>query len=164
MVNMIGIFDEESTMLGAVDMLKSSGMKIEKLSVINNDDFAENQLTDNSNIKRGFPDGGTIGGVAGLRLGMDAVVIPGLSPDRYYNDDTTQPSSSGLLISGGIHGNLESMFRFHGFTGEVADKLEHDLISGKQLLSFYIQDGDNNTAYELLKQNGAIDVEKLDKV
>ncbi len=160
----VGLFDSRDQAERAVSDLRGSGFH-EEISILaadkhNIDTGAKerkenetvNPITGSSNITTGVSTGGVLGGLAGLAIGAGALAVPGIGPV------IAAGPIAGLLsgaVSGGVAGGLIDW----GIPAERGKFYEGKVREGKILASVRTDENKINSASDILRRNGAMDVE-----
>ncbi len=151
----IGLFDSRDQAEKAASDLRGSGFH-DEISILASD---KGKMTENktdaggaTNISSGVSTGGLLGGLAGLGMGVGALAIPGIGPL------IAAGPISGLLsgaLTGGIAGGLIDW----GIPADRGKFYEGKIREGKILASVRTDDKKVNSAADILRRNGARDVE-----
>ncbi len=152
----LGLFRTKEDAEDAVRELRNSGYNENEISIVarreeNEGMGATRDEADNS-IAGGTTTGGIIGGLAGLALGAGALTIPGLGPI------IAAGPLAGLLsgtAAGGIAGGLIDW----GIPGERGRYYETKVREGRIMAAVRTSDTRIENAAEILRRNGAEDVE-----
>ncbi len=155
----VGLFDSRDQAEKAVSALRGSGFH-EEISILASDqgktgDDAERHgrmAADDGSVTSGVTTGGVLGGLAGLAMGAGAIAIPGIGPV------VAAGPIAGLLsgtATGGIAGGLIDW----GIPAERGKFYEGKVREGKILASVRTDEMKVEKAAEILRQNGAQDVE-----
>ncbi|NLY10450.1 MAG: hypothetical protein GX020_02005 [Firmicutes bacterium] len=144
----------------AVKTLRNKGFKDNEISIIARDDGKTvkrdmevgGDFGGTENIADGTAWGGALGGVAGLLAGVGALAIPGIGPIV-----AAGPLAGALsgAVTGGVAGGLIDL----GIPEERGRQYEEELKSGGILAVVETSDEKTEEASEILRRNGAKDVE-----
>ena len=158
----IGLFDSKDQAENAVSSLRGKGFH-EEISILaadksqsGNDAERYNQLsrpaTGGGGISSGVTTGGALGGLAGLVMGAGALAIPGIGPIIAAGPIAGMLSGA---ATGGIAGGLIDW----GIPADRGKFYEGKVREGKILASVRTDEKKVLDAAEILRQNGAQDVE-----
>lgn len=147
----IGVFQSKREAEQAVTQLRSQGFSDQEINIVskqgqNQTEYVEDDITD------GALTGGTLGGIGGLLLGAGALAIPGLGPIVAVGPITAAISGA---VMGGVAGGLIDW----GIPEEVSRRYENSVRQGGILAVIRTSAGSVNQAANILRQNGAQDVE-----
>ncbi len=150
----IGVFDSRHQAEQAIQALRQQGFGTEEISIVakkgdkgdQGGDYVEDDITD------GALTGGTIGGIGGLILGAGALAIPGVGPIVAAGPIA---AALGGAVAGGIAGGLIDW----GIPAEVSRRYEKEVAKGGVLAVVSTSGQKVNQAAQILRQNGAKDVE-----
>jgi uncharacterized membrane protein len=151
----IGVFDSKDQAERAVNEMRNSGYSTEEISLVAKDDRnrgRQGEGTTMNNISDGTTTGGVLGGLAGLALGAGALAIPGLGPIMAAGPIAGMLSGA---ATGGIAGGLIDW----GIPEERGRHYEERVRQGKILAAVRTDDRKVQEAAEILRRNGARDVE-----
>ncbi|WP_371369094.1 hypothetical protein SRRS_24030 [Sporomusa rhizae] len=153
--SVIGVFNSKSNAEQAVSALRNQGFTTEEINIVSknhnkrnrqDDEFYEDDVTD------GALTGGTLGGIGGLLLGAGALAIPGVGPVIAAGPIAAALSGA---VAGGIAGGLIDW----GIPAEAGRRYEQEVAQGGILAVIRADASKANQAAQLLRQNGAKDVE-----
>lgn len=153
----IGVFTSRDQAEKAVSDLRSKGFEKE-ISILAKDDHSYHGTDHNSvmsggdSMSDGATTGGVIGGIAGLAIGAGALAIPGLGPI------IAAGPIAGLLsgaATGGIAGGLVDW----GIPADRSKHYEEKVREGNIVAAIKTDDNKIDSAADLLRKNGAFDVE-----
>jgi uncharacterized membrane protein len=162
MSTVIGVFRDERSAEEAVKTLRNKGFHENEISIIAKNDQGKTVKQDmeagddmgmgQENIADGTAWGGALGGVAGLLAGVGALAIPGIGPIV-----AAGPLAGALsgAVTGGVAGGLIDL----GIPEERGRQYESELKQGGILAVIETSDEKVDDASEILRQNGAKDVE-----
>lgn len=149
----IGVFDSHQQAEKAVSELRNQGFSTEEINVVskerkrqNNTEFVDDDITD------GALTGGTLGGIGGLMVGAGALAIPGIGPIVAAGPIAAALSGA---VAGGIAGGLIDW----GIPAEVSRRYEQHVAEGGILAVIRSDATKVQQAAQVLRQNGARDVE-----
>lgn len=165
MSTVIGVFQDISTAERAVKALRDKGFTDNEISILARneestgpesqdmemgDDFGTDSIAD------GTAWGGALGGAAGLLAGVGALAIPGIGPI------IAAGPLAGILsgaVTGGVAGGLIDL----GIPEERGREYEENLKQGGVLAVIETSSDKVNDASDILRQNGATEVESHGK-
>lgn len=161
MSTVIGVFKEVESAKKAVESLREKGFTENEISIVarneqgktvKRDMEAGGDLGGEENIADGTAWGGALGGVAGLLAGVGALAIPGIGPIV-----AAGPLAGALsgAVTGGVAGGLIDL----GIPEERGRQYEQELKKGGILAVVETSDDKTSEASEVLRRNGARDVE-----
>lgn len=150
----IGVFDGRHQAEQAIQALRQQGFGTEEISIVakkgdkggKGGEYVEDDITD------GALTGGTIGGIGGLILGAGALAIPGVGPIVAAGPIA---AALGGAVAGGVAGGLIDW----GIPAEVSRRYEQEVAKGGVLAVISTSGQKVNQAAQILRQNGAKDVE-----
>ncbi|SCM80400.1 conserved hypothetical protein [uncultured Sporomusa sp.] len=153
--SVIGVFDGRNNAEQAVNSLRAQGFTTEEINIVSKNKNTRNTQGDGSfedDITDGTLTGGTLGGIGGLLLGAGALAIPGVGPII-----AAGPIAAALsgVVAGGIAGGLIDW----GIPAEVGKRYEQHVVQGGILTIIRADAAKANQAAQILRQNGAKDVE-----
>jgi len=164
----VGLFDSRDQAEKAVSALRSAGFndEISILAADKNQD--KNQAGDNTEydqttmnadndlgmgkVTAGASTGGVLGGLAGLAMGAGALAIPGIGP-------VIAAGPIAGLLSGAATGGVAGSLIDWGIPAERGRFYEGKVREGKIMASVRSDENKINQAADILRQNGAQDVE-----
>lgn len=160
MSTVIGVFKQAEAAEKAVKALREQGFNENEISIIARDDGKTvkkdmevgGDLGSTDGIGDGAAMGGALGGMAGLLAGVGALAIPGIGPI------VAAGPLAGVLsgaVTGGVAGGLIDL----GIPEERGQEYEQKLKTGAILAVIETSDEKVNEASEILRNNGAKDVE-----
>ncbi|MFX4261522.1 general stress protein [Pelotomaculum propionicicum] len=150
----IGLFDSRDQAEKAASELRGSGFK-DEISILAADrDKTVHKTSDtgSESLTSGVTTGGVLGGLAGLGLGAGALAIPGIGP-------IIAAGPIAGLVSGALTGGVAGGLVDWGIPAERGKFYEDKVKEGKILASVRTEDGKINSAADILRRNGARDVE-----
>ena len=149
----IGVFDSHQQAEKAVSELRNQGFSTEEINIVskerkrrNDTEFVDDDITD------GALTGGTLGGIGGLMVGAGALAIPGIGPIVAAGPIAAALSGA---VAGGIAGGLIDW----GIPAEVSRRYEQHVAEGGILAVIRSDAAKVQQAAQVLRQNGARDVE-----
>lgn len=152
----LGLFRTKEDAEDAVRELRNSGYNENEISIVarreGNEGIKGTRDEADNSIAGGTTTGGIIGGLAGLALGAGALTIPGLGPI------IAAGPLAGLLsgtAAGGIAGGLIDW----GIPGERGRYYEAKVREGRIMAAVRTSDDRVENAAEILRRNGAEEVE-----
>lgn len=150
----IGLFDSRDQAEKAASELRGSGFK-DEVSILEADKNNAGNKTggdDSGSLTSGVTTGGVLGGLAGLGLGAGALAIPGIGP-------IIAAGPIAGLVSGAFTGGLAGGLVDWGIPAERSQFYEDKVKEGKVLASVRAEEDKINSAADILRRNGAHDVE-----
>ncbi len=150
----VGVFDERAQAEKAIDALKREGFRDTEISVVGKDGRAGAGAGDGG-VGRGTAWGAGIGAGAGLLAAAGALTIPGIGPLVAMGPLAT---ALGGAATGGVAGALVDW----GIPQPRGRELEQRVREGR-FLAVVDADGKADRAKEILKQNGAKDIDRFEK-
>ncbi|MBP2650276.1 MAG: hypothetical protein H6Q74_1101 [Firmicutes bacterium] len=155
--NVIGVFESSDIAEEAVNQLRGQGFSTEEINIISKkkDGANESDGEYNDDITDGALTGGTIGGIGGLILGAGALTIPGVGPIVAAGPIAAALSGA---AAGGVTGGLIDW----GIPAEVSQRYEKSVAEGGTVAVIRTSTKNVNKAAQILRQNGAKDVESHD--
>lgn len=148
----IGVFDSRGSAEKAVNELRNQGFTTEEINVVSKGGKGDSTEMVNDDITDGALTGGTLGGIGGLIVGAGALAIPGIGPIVAAGPIAAALSGA---VAGGIAGGLIDW----GIPAEVSRRYEQSVAQGGILAVIRTQSNKVNQAAQVLRQNGAKDVE-----
>lgn len=154
----IGAFDSRQQAEAAVNQLRQQGFTTNEISVLAKEVKAEgsekidSEVGHTDTIADGVATGSTIGGVGGLMAAAGALAIPGIGPIVALGPIAAALSGA---VAGGVAGGLVD----YGIPDESGRKFESRVQQGKVLAVIRSEATKVNQAAQMLRQNGAKDVE-----
>jgi rhodanese-related sulfurtransferase len=149
----IGVFSSKNQAEQAIQALRQQGFTNEDISIVSKkggrqqgDEYVEDDITD------GALTGGTLGGIGGLILGAGALAIPGVGPIVAAGPIA---AALGGAVAGGVAGGLIDW----GIPADVSRRYEQEVAEGGILAVVHTDGQKVNQAAQILRQNGAKDVE-----
>ncbi|MBP7332564.1 MAG: hypothetical protein KBA08_09750 [Firmicutes bacterium] len=150
----IGLFDSRDQAEKAASELRGSGFKDEVSILAADKDNAGNKARedDGMNLTSGVTTGGVLGGLAGLGLGAGALAIPGIGP-------IIAAGPIAGIVSGALTGGVAGGLVDWGIPADRGRFYEDKVKEGKVLASVRTDENKINSAADILRRNGARDVE-----
>ena len=152
--SVIGVFNSHDKAEQAVNALRSQGFTTEEINIVSKNKKQQGQGTEyfEDDITDGALTGGTLGGIGGLLLGAGALAIPGVGPVLAAGPIAAALSGA---VAGGITGGLIDW----GIPAESGRRYEQHVAQGGILAIIRSDAAKSNQAAQVLRQNGAKDVE-----
>ncbi len=154
--NVIGVFESRNDAEKAVNELRRQGFTTEEINILSKKDRNQQSRgeteTYDDDVSDGALTGGTLGGIGGLLLGAGALAIPGVGPVIAAGPIAAALSGA---VAGGVAGGLIDW----GIPSEVSQRYEQEVVRGKILAVIRADAAKVNAAAQILRQNGAKDVE-----
>lgn len=153
--SVIGVFNSKSNAEQAVSVLRNQGFTTEEINIVSKNHSKRNQQESEfyeDDITDGALTGGTLGGIGGLLLGAGALAIPGVGPVIAAGPIAAALSGA---VAGGIAGGLIDW----GIPAEAGRRYEQEVAQGGILAVIRADASKANQAAQVLRQNGAKDVE-----
>jgi len=154
----IGLFDSRDQAEKAASDLRGSGFH-DEISILASDKGKErtsgnylNDTSETNSINSGLSTGGLLGGLAGLGMGVGALAIPGIGP-------LIAAGPIAGLLSGAITGGVAGGLIDWGIPADRGKFYEGKIREGKILTSVRTDENKINSAADILRRNGARDVE-----
>lgn len=158
----VGIFRSENEAERAVSALRENGFKDQEISIVAKDrGNNRNRSTEGNTTMRedgisdGMASGAAWGGLAGLALGAGALAIPGLGP-------IVAAGPIAAALTGAATGGLAGGLIDWGIPEESGRQLQEEVKQGKILALLRCGDDKVNKAANILRENGARNVETHD--
>lgn len=150
----IGLFDSRDQAEKAASELRGSEFKDEVSILAADKDNAGNKAgeDDGMNLTSGVTTGGVLGGLAGLGLGAGALAIPGIGP-------IIAAGPIAGIVSGALTGGVAGGLVDWGIPADRGRFYEDKVKEGKVLASVRTDENKINSAADILRRNGARDVE-----
>lgn len=151
----IGVFENKQQAEKAVNSLRNSGFDTNEISIVAKEEKKDNGDEENlemDTVADGTATGGVIGGLAGLAIGAGALAIPGIGP-------LFAAGPIAGLISGAATGGIAGSLIDWGIPAERGEYYEEEVKKGKILAVIRAHDQKAQQAANILRQNGAKDVE-----
>ncbi len=150
----IGVFADKRQAEQAINALRRQGFTTEEINIVakkggqgdKGDGYVEDDITD------GALTGGTLGGIGGLILGAGALAIPGIGPIIAAGPIA---AALGGAVAGGVAGGLIDW----GIPAEASQRYEQEVAQGGVLAIINTTGQKVDQAAQILRQNGARDVE-----
>lgn len=155
----VGVFRSESEAERAVGSLRENGFRDQEISIIAKDkgnnrqgNRGEGTTMREDGISDGLASGAAWGGLAGLALGAGALAIPGLGP-------IVAAGPIAAALTGAATGGLAGGLIDWGIPEETGRQLQEEVRRGKILAILHCSDDKVNKAANILRENGATNVE-----
>ncbi len=155
----IGVFESRAKAEKAVNTLRKQGFTTEEINIVSKKQKNQEQSQDGTyddDITDGTLTGGTLGGIGGLLMGAGALMLPGIGPIIAVGPIT---AAVGGAIAGGIAGGLIDW----GIPAEASQRYEQEVAGGSILAIIRTDTTKVGSAAQILRQNGAKDVENHSK-
>ncbi|EIW18547.1 MULTISPECIES: general stress protein [Pelosinus] len=155
----IGVFESRAKAENAVNTLRKQGFTTEEINIVSKKQKNQDQNQDGTyddDITDGTLTGGTLGGIGGLLMGAGALMLPGIGPIIAVGPIT---AAVGGAIAGGIAGGLIDW----GIPAEASQRYEQEVAGGSILAIIRTDTTKVSSAAQILRQNGAKDVENHSK-
>ncbi len=153
----IGVFESRAKAENAVNTLRKQGFTTEEINIVSKKQKNQDQDgTYDDDITDGTLTGGTLGGIGGLLMGAGALMLPGIGPIIAVGPIT---AAVGGAIAGGIAGGLIDW----GIPAEASQRYEQEVADGSILAIIRTDTTKVSSAAQILRQNGAKDVENHSK-
>jgi len=158
----VGIFRSENEAERAVSALRENGFKDQEISIVAKDRGNNRSRSTEGNtsmredgISDGMASGAAWGGLAGLALGAGALAIPGLGP-------IVAAGPIAAALTGAATGGLAGGLIDWGIPEESGRQLQEEVKQGNILALLRCGDDKVNKAANILRENGARNVETHD--
>jgi len=154
----IGVFENKQQAEKAVNAVRNSGFDTNEISIVakggkkNNGNNGDEETLEMDTLTDGTATGGVIGGLAGLAIGAGALAIPGIGP-------LFAAGPIAGLLSGAATGGIAGSLIDWGIPAERGRYYEEEVKKGKMLTVIRAHEQKVQQAADLLRQNGAKDVE-----
>ena len=152
MKTVIGVFDSQSQAEKAINQLRQQGFGTEEINIVSKEQKGTSGKTYDDDITDGALTGGTLGGIGGLLVGAGALAIPGFGPIIAAGPIAAALSGA---VAGGIAGGLIDW----GIPAESSRRYEQQVAQGSILAVIKTNSAKVQQAAQILRQNGANDVE-----
>ncbi len=152
----LGVFDDTHQAERAADELQKRGFDRKEISIVARESAGggrgRGRGGEGDSITDGVTTGGALGGAAGLLAGVGALAIPGIGPIVAAGPIAAALSGA---VTGGIAGGLVDW----GIPEESGRRYEEHVKSGRVVTLVKADDGKVDEASDILRRNGAKDVE-----
>lgn len=148
----IGVFADRDSAEKAVRQLRSQGFNTEEINIISKGQNNSGSKTYEDDITDGALTGGTLGGIGGLLVGAGALAIPGIGP-------IIAAGPIAAALSGAVAGSIAGGLIDWGIPAETSQKYEQSVAQGNILAVIRSDASKVQQAAQILRQNGASDVE-----
>lgn len=148
----IGVFNSQSQAEKAINQLRQQGFGTEEINIVSKEQKGTSGKTYDDDITDGALTGGTLGGIGGLLVGAGALAIPGFGPILAAGPIAAALSGA---VAGGIAGGLIDW----GIPAESSRRYEQQVAQGNILAIVKTSSAKVQQAAQILRQNGANDVE-----
>jgi len=169
----VGLFESHSAAQSAVQELANSGFNRNEISLLANDargEYASNREVGGTSsagegAAAGAVGGGVLGGVLGLLVGVGALAIPGIGPVLAAGPLAAALGTAGAstLVGAGIGaatGGVVGALVGAGIPEEDANFYAEGVRRGGTLLMVKASDDMAQRAYDLMRSNGAVDIDQ----
>lgn len=156
----VGLFRDNTEAQASLHDLEAAGFTREHLSLVAYDGSQGDAAVSSQGSEMGSntTKGATMGGVAGLLLGLAAVAIPGIGPVVAAGPIAAALAGAGVgAAAGGIFGALADM----GVPGHEAKYYQEAIRRGGTLVIVRTNDELAERAQSILDRHGALDVSRL---
>lgn len=154
--SVIGVFDSRGQAEQAVNALRTQGFTTEEINIVSKNQSKQNNRQGSEYVEDDITDGaltgGTLGGIGGLLVGAGALAVPGVGPILAAGPIAAALSGA---VAGGIAGGLIDW----GIPAEAGKRYEQHVAQGGILAVIRSDAAKVNQAAQILRQNGAKDVE-----
>jgi len=147
----ISTFPSREAAEKAVNTLRQQGYNNE-ISIIAKDEGQLNNNEQPDTLADGTSTGGVLGGLAGLAVGAGALAIPGIGP-------VIAAGPIAGLLSGAAAGGIAGGLIDWGIPKERSEYYEQKVKQGHVLVSVRSDENKTDNAAEILRREGAQDVE-----
>lgn len=154
----MGVFERREQAEKAVSALREQGFSEAEVSVVGRKDGQAGnggRGADGPNLGRGTTWGAGVGAATGILATAGALAIPGIGP-------LVALGPLGAALGGAATGGVAGALVDWGIPETRGRKVEEDIKQGR-FVALVDADGKADRAVEVLKNNGAKDVEKFDK-
>ena len=150
----VAVFEARRQADYAIGQLRQQGFRQEEISVVAKQSEERGRDTGgyNDSIADGVATGGAIGGFGGLMAAAGALAIPGFGPIIALGPIAAALSGA---VAGGVAGGLID----YGIPAERGREYEEQIRRGKVLAIINVDSSKASQAANILRQNGAINVE-----
>jgi len=148
----IGVFSDRDSAEKAVRQLRSQGFNTEEINIISKGQKNDGSKTYEDDITDGALTGGTLGGIGGLLVGAGALAIPGIGP-------IIAAGPIAAALSGAVAGSIAGGLIDWGIPAETSQRYEQSVAQGNILAVIRAEATKVQQAAQILRQNGASDVE-----
>ncbi|MEG6520414.1 hypothetical protein [Desulfotomaculum sp. 1211_IL3151] len=157
MKTITGFFSSKDQAERAIKELRRNGYDKEISMVAKDDEKMQegprtSNFTGGDGVADGAVGGATIGGLAGLALGVGALAIPGFGP-------LVAAGPIAAILSGAATGGIAGGLADYGIPAEKGREYENRIREGKMLVTVKSADGTAEKAAEALRNAGAENVE-----
>jgi len=154
--SVIGVFNNRDQAERAVNELRQRGFTTNEISIVaKEEERREGGGNTTNDLTTGTTTGGILGGLAGLALGAGALAIPGIGP-------IVAAGPIAAAITGAATGGLAGALIDFGIPAERGEYYQEKIRHGKILAVIKCDDNKVNDAANILRTNGAQDVESHD--
>jgi len=159
----VGIFRDETSAERAVRSLRDDGFTEQEISIVAKENGrggsgrqsgrqAQGTTMRDDGVSDGVASGAAWGGLAGLALGAGALAIPGIGP-------IVAAGPIAAALTGAATGGLAGGLIDWGIPEERGRELQEEVKQGKILAILQCSDNKVNKAANILRENGANNVE-----
>lgn len=156
--SVIGVFNSRQDAEQAISQLRQQGFSTEEINIVskkgNKGNTGDKEYV-NDDVTDGALTGGTLGGLGGLILGAGALAIPGIGP-------IIAAGPIAAALSGAVAGGFAGGLIDWGIPAEVSHRYEQHVAGGGILAVIRTTSQKVDQAAQILRQNGAQDVESHD--
>lgn len=156
----VGLFGSYDEAQAVVRDLREGGFAAGDISIVANRKPAEgSEVEEVETLGSGVGTGAAIGGIAGLILGLGALVIPGIGPIIAAGPIAAALTGAGIgAAAGGLLGTLSHM----GVPEDEANFYAEGIRHGGALVAVHAHDNQVQSALDILNGHGAVDVDERD--
>lgn len=159
----VGVFVDRSAIESALDRLKQAEFPMQKVSVVAKTDLQDSQIESENKFKRhetiqelehGAIDGGVLGGMTGILIGLTTLFIPGMGAIAFLG---AKAAVVGALVGtyyGGVAGMILGAAFGQGISTKQARFYDEQLAQGHYLLVIEGSEAELQQAESILKDRG----------
>lgn len=171
---LLGVFSDTDNAESAIGALEEGGYNPKDISIIMKDHVQAEVVASHTGVDvaggavSGATTGGVIGGVAGLLIGIGAIAVPGVGALLIGGPLAAALGLSGAAattvsgaVTGALAGGLVGALVSFGVPEEDAKVYEERVRQGAILLAVPLREGAEDTAREILENNGADQIRSI---